>query len=384
MNSSGRKRIAIFSAVHLPNVGGVERFTDRLSRELSSMGHEVWIVTNDTYRLGGRERTPEGVEVVRLPCFSLMSGRMPLPRPGRGFCELFHELSALTFDGVLVNTRFYLHSLMGMRFARSQGLQAVVLDHGSAYLTFGNTVLDAVERVYEHAITAIGKSFHPAYYGISDSSVRWLRTFDIEARGVLGNSIDALAYRESSSGRDFRTEFSVPADHLLLAFTGRFIPEKGISSLLGAMQSLANRKVTLLMAGDGPMVKDVQVAALPHVHLLGRLDQPDIAALLLSADAFCLPSRSEGFCTSLLEACACGTPSIIPDVGGVAELMPGPEYGTVLPDTSIDSLVFAIEHAIDNRAELALQGKLCRERVERLCSWRATADGLLAAFDFAG
>ncbi|MFR3923757.1 MAG: glycosyltransferase [Collinsella sp.] len=42
--------------------------------------------------------------------------------------------------------------------------------------------------------------------------------------------------------------------------------------------------------------------------LLGRLSRKDLAALMLQSDACCLPSRSEGFSTVLLEAAACGTP----------------------------------------------------------------------------
>ena len=97
----------------------------------------------------------------------------------------------MPIDGVLVNARFYPHSLLGMRIARRHGVRPVVLDHGSAYLSFSNPVLDPAVRLYEHAMTAWGRRYDAAYYGISRKSAEWLGTFGIRAEGVIPNAIDA-------------------------------------------------------------------------------------------------------------------------------------------------------------------------------------------------
>ena len=142
------------------------------------------------------------------------------------------------FDGVLVNTRFYIHSLLGTAFARRRGLRPIVLDHGSAYLTLGSSFADAVIARYEDAVTALLKRQGVDFYGISRKSCDWLRHFGIEARGIISNSIDADAYRAQASSRDFRSDFAIPRESMMAAFTGRLIPEKGIFVLLEAFKLL--------------------------------------------------------------------------------------------------------------------------------------------------
>ena len=71
--------ICIFSALYLPNMGGVERFTDSLAAELAAEGHSVIVVTSNTHGLSNREVLDNGVEVTRLPCKSFIDGRYPVP-----------------------------------------------------------------------------------------------------------------------------------------------------------------------------------------------------------------------------------------------------------------------------------------------------------------
>ena len=91
---------------------------------------------------------------------------------------------------------------------------------------------------YEDAVTALLKRRGVDFYGISRKSCDWLRHFGIEARGIISNSIDADAYRAQASSRDFRSDFAIPRESMMAAFTGRLIPEKGIFVLLEAFKLL--------------------------------------------------------------------------------------------------------------------------------------------------
>lgn len=369
------KRFAIFSAQFLPNIGGVEKYTDNLARELARQGHEVVVVTTDAAAPAGAMTVAPGVEVVRLPCFPLIAGRMPVPRKNGEFNRLWNDVCARSYDGVLVNTRFYLHSLLGLKLAKRQGLRAVVCEHGSAYLTFGSALLDKAVIAYEHAITARVKRYRPDFYAVSSKGLDWLKTFGIEGRGVLSNAIDADAFRASSSGRSFRASFDIADERLLVSFVGRFIPEKGVDALIEAMGVIEAKGVpaTLVMAGTGPLEERIRTAGLSNIVVAGKLSASDVAALMDESDLFCLPTRSEGFSTSLLEAAACATPALITDVGGVAEMIPDEAYGTVLADARPATIAAAIEKAADEKGRLAKQGALSFERVRALYSWECTA-----------
>lgn len=311
-------------------MGGVERFTDSLARELSSMGHSVSIITSKIDDSPAFEAVDENITIYRFDSLALMDGRLPIYLPSKHNQNVLSGLAQDHFDGVLINTRFYPLSLVGLVFARKCDAPAVVLDHGSAYLTFGNRFLDMFEHMYEHAITFVEKLFHPDFYGISERSCEWLRTFGISAKGVIPNAINAEAFRGQASDRDFRRELGINQDALMLVFTGRLISEKGIYVLLDVMYRLIDYDIHLVIAGDGPLRSAVECCGLANVHLVGKVDLPDIAALLFQGDLFVLPSRSEGFCTSLLEAYACGLPFLSSDVGGARDVIDCHGCGRVL------------------------------------------------------
>ncbi len=368
-------KIAIFSAQYPPHMGGIESFTQNLAGALAACGDAVTVVTNDTNNQGSGWSAEAGFEILRLPCFPLIDGRFPLPKLNAVRRRLLKELAAREFDGVLVNARFYSHSILGMRFARSKGLTPIVLDHGSAYLSFSNLILDPCVRFYEHVITELGKRYEASYYGISQKSAEWLKTFGIKARGVISNSIDAEKFRQSSSGRDFRKELNLDSSDVLVAFVGRFIPEKGIAAIVGASQSpeLIARRVVFALAGDGPLLGEVKAAVGPHLRWLGRLDKGDVSAFLQQANVLCLPSRSEGFSTTLLEAGACGCPAVVTDVGGARELIPDEHYGTIIESMTASSIVAALINLTDNPALLLEQREKSLVLTESSYSWSSTA-----------
>jgi glycosyltransferase involved in cell wall biosynthesis len=66
-----------------------------------------------------------------------------------------------------------------------------------------------------------------------------------------------------------------------------------------------------------------------NIKLLGFVGDP--VPLLKMSDAFCLLSRSEGFCNALLEAMACGVPAVVTRVGGNPEAICDGENGFLVP-----------------------------------------------------
>jgi glycosyltransferase involved in cell wall biosynthesis len=66
-----------------------------------------------------------------------------------------------------------------------------------------------------------------------------------------------------------------------------------------------------------------------NIKLLGFVADP--VPLLKMSNAFCLLSRSEGFCNALLEAMACGVPSVVTSVGGNPEAIHDGENGFLVP-----------------------------------------------------
>ena len=112
----------------------------------------------------------------------------------------------------------------------------------------------------------------------------------------------------------------------------RLVPRMGLDVLVDAWgQALAELPpgAQLLVAGEGPLRGrlEEQVAAAgldPSIQLLGRIEDDMLVDLYRSADLGVVPTRSfEGFGLVVLEAAACGTPTIVTRAGGLPEAVAG-------------------------------------------------------------
>ncbi len=377
------RAIAIFTAQYLPHQGGVETFTFNLSKALAAEGNTVSIVTlSPDAAAPTTEVAQERVRVIRIPAAGYLGGRLPVAkRKSDVFAALEHE----HVDSVVVNTRFYPHSLDAARFAAQRGIRPVVIDHGSSHLTVGNPVLDPAVSRYEHFATSRLKRFDADYYGISVRSAQWLEHFGIHSEGVIHNAIDAVAFRSAASSRfETRETTDGPEEprrkRTRVAFVGRLVPEKGVESLVEAARSVPN--ADFLIAGDGPLANRLRENPPRNVMLMGPLPPSDIASLLLSADIFCLPSRSEGFATVLLEAAACSSYVISSDVGGAREVTADGQYGTIMPSRTPDAIADAIKASIGDE-QLQEKAEKARERVIAKFSWASTAQATIDACEHA-
>ena len=375
-----RETYCIFSANYLPNIGGVEKYTQNLAFALEGLDKTVIIVTNNCFDLLSHENISPNISIYRLPCYPLFNGRFPLPKKNTKYKKLLKQLNKEKIDYVSINTRFYPHTFTGVKLAESKDIKPIVVDHGSAYLTFGNSFIDIFVRAWEHFVTALLKRHDIDFYVVSKAGLRWLTNFKITGKGVLNNSIDAKFFHAQSSQRDFRNELGLAESDFIVSFIGRFIPEKGIIPLTEAAKQLqSHTDIHFLFAGDGVLKKTIEEYQLSNVHLLGKIDSNDVAALLETSDCFCLPTRSEGFSTSLLEAAACETTSIITHVGGVDELIPTDEYGVIIGDTSPEIISKAILELYDNPELNKKMAKKIYERVVNDFSWEKTAERTIAA-----
>jgi glycosyltransferase involved in cell wall biosynthesis len=147
-----------------------------------------------------------------------------------------------------------------------------------------------------------------------------------------------------------------PGDHLLLA-VGNLYPVKGHRDLVAAVGHLAARhpSLHLAIAGRGELADALSRDARERrvgdrVHLLGL--RSDIAELLASADAFVLPSLSEGLPLALLEAMFAGLPIVATRVGEVPAALADGGAGLLVEPGRPDELAGAIERLLSD-AELA-------------------------------
>jgi glycosyltransferase involved in cell wall biosynthesis len=110
------------------------------------------------------------------------------------------------------------------------------------------------------------------------------------------------------------------------------------------------------------MCRDLGLTA--NFYFLGYAENS--APLVSMMDIFVLPSLSEGFSNSLLEAMAAKKAVIATDVGGNREALGNNESGILVPPKDAESLAQAITKLLKNENFRYELGKKARERIVRL------------------
>lgn len=367
------KNYIIFSAKYLPSLGGVERYTYNLAKKLLKNGHKVKIVTSNSGDLENYELS-DGVEIFRVPCINLLKGRFPILKINREYFKILKIIKSHNYDMCIVNTRFYVHSLFGVIFGSKHSKKTIVIEHGTNHFTVNNKILDIFGRIYEHMITFFIKWFCKEYYGVSESCNSWLRHFNIQARSTLHNAIDIddINYLLKNSEISYRSEYNLPKDSIVIAYTGRLVREKGILKLISAINEInkINKRVYLFVAGDGNLMSEIKSIENKNIMILGKLTFDKVISLLKESDIFCLPTDyPEGFPTSVIEAVACGCFVITTSAGGSKELILNQDYGIILKENTINKLVEAINKAISDNKYMEKAKEKAYERCIKNFTW---------------
>ena len=123
---------------------------------------------------------------------------------------------------------------------------------------------------------------------------------------------------------------------------------KGMDLVIPAFAQLRAQcpQTRLLIVGDGSLCSMMEEQAHElgvnqHIEWAGRQEQAALQGFYDHIDFFWMPSRSEGFGLSALEAMARGCPVVASDVGGLPELLEEGKGGVLIPPHDPDALAHA-------------------------------------------
>lgn len=280
------------------------------------------------------------------------------------------------YDLVIVNTRFYLHSLYGMIFAKKKEIPCITIEHGTSHLSVHNKVLDYIGAAYEHLLTKVECLLCKDFYGVSGACNEWLRHFHVKAKGVLYNSIDIDEFQKVEKSIKYRESYNISNDTIVIAFTGRLLKEKGLIQLMNVVDRLykKRRDLCLFIAGDGDLEEEVAKRRTDYIIPLGRISFEDIVALLRESDIFCLPSFSEGLSSSILEAAAGQCYILTTKRGGAKELLINEEYGSVIADNNENTLYLELESILEDYTRRQRAVDLTYHRLKTYFIWDRMVD----------
>lgn len=331
----------IFSAQYLPTVGGVERYSNSLAKELINKGHSVTIVTSSLPYQPEQEIDSNGVNIIRLPVIPLMSGRFPVLKQSKQLKAFKKVFSLDKPDFCVIQTRFYINSIMAAHLCKKHNVPAIVIDHSTSHLMRGG-IIGLAGNIYEHLAAFYLKSKINTFYGVSQRCVDWLNHFGINNAGILYNSIDINAINQIPIANKL-TYVDTP-EQILIVFSARLIEEKGVNKIIEAFNNISSKvNAKLVIAGTGPLFREIQNRQHDRITVTGALSYNDVIGLYKCADIFCLPTDyPEGFPTTVLESAACKTMLIASDKGGTSEIIIDDSYGILLKENTINNIEEAL------------------------------------------
>lgn len=190
-----------------------------------------------------------------------------------------------------------------------------------------------------------------------------------EQTHCLPNGVDCDYFRPWT-GADRgaqRQAYGLPPQQYLFGCAARMVAVKRHRDLIDGFAKVARQhpQASLVLIGQGPLEAELQAQVARHGlqdRLIFHGEEPDMAKLLPLLDAFVLTSSTEGLSNAILEAMACGLPTIATAVGGNVELVEAGLTGFLVPPRAPDQISLAMAELL-NRPDLAASmGRHARSR----------------------
>lgn len=186
---------------------------------------------------------------------------------------------------------------------------------------------------------------------------------------LLPSGIDPTVYYPRSVTQ-LKEELKTSPDEVLIGYVGRMVEQKGLKTLLEALEEIRDLPWRLVMVGNGDYETQFDaIARSKNLHArikrIGYVPNPETPEYLSAFDVLVLPSETrsnwkEQFGRVIIEAMACQTPVVGSDSGEIPHLIEATKGGAVFSEGNPKKLADRLRQMILNpeaRSQLAQTGQ---------------------------
>jgi glycosyltransferase involved in cell wall biosynthesis len=322
--------------------------------------------------------TPSSLDAAILPAGLTLNGP-----------ELNLERSVRAADVVHLHGLWQSHTRRGARAARAAHVPYLIAAHGMAEpWALGHKRWK--KRVYLALVEARNLRRASCLHALSRPEIDHLRKITRRTPiCFIPNGVNLALFDDLPSRAVLETQCPELVGKFVLLFFARVHVKKGLDLLTEALNRIAPScpELHVVIAGndDGALSpfrdRMTELGLTRRMTYLGHVTGQRARQVWAAADAFILPSYSEGFSMAILEAMACRLPCLFTTACHFPEAAAAGGAVVVSPDiTGVTSgLRELLERSGDERAEL---GKNARKLIESDYTWDRQAKRLASVYDW--
>lgn len=333
----GKYRIAMILPHFHPYVGGGEKLFYEIAKGLVKEGHDVHVVAEKVDEEHSGYKEIEGIKIWYCPWKSAFGHPFPKRRdiePHIAWCDIAH-------------TSTYTTTPIVSKLARKYKKPSVITIHevrGPMWFKADTFIRALIFWMVEQV--TVKKKFS-VYHAVSDASKRDTERYTKRKNVVRVYNCNEFDASEADPDFDVREYFGIKKDSNIFLYYGRPGKTKGIDVYRDALISLMkenslpeNIKFCFILGKEPADLRkifeeQIQKAGLSdRVLIRPSLDRSKLAAAIMQANTVVVPSLTEGFGFSALEACLLGRPLVHSDGGALPEVV----YGQCLSFTNGDAM----------------------------------------------
>lgn len=348
-------------------VGGLARHVYDLSKELVSLGHEVYVLTSHVEGYPAYEIN-QGVHVYRVKSlqpnandFFHWIGSLNLAIADQGR-ELAKQIK---FDCIHAHDWLVSVAAKGLKHALQLPLVATIhaTEHGRNNGIHTPVQFEIHQKEWELTYEANKVIVCSEYMRDEVIGVFKLPNEKVH---VLPNGVDPSMLKVYGETESWKQSFGDQHDFYIFSI-GRIVKEKGFQTIIDAAPRILERHphVKFIIAGKGPMLHEFQEKVKERglsstIFFVGFVDDEKRNLFLQDCDAALFPSLYEPFGIVALEGMASGKPVIVSDTGGLGDIIKHEVNGLTIYPGNPESLADQVNALVENqefRTKIATYGK---------------------------
>lgn len=220
-------------------------------------------------------------------------------------------------------------------------------------------------------LTRIGK-YHVAV--LSDDGIQVFKEKGYKSLSKIHLGFDARYFNVNPDIRkEIRNQLGIPDDKIVIAYFGRIVPEKGVDTLLEALNLIKERDWIFLIDEfkqyENEYAKTIKNMisdfGIENRTIFFDADHYEIAKYMNASDIAVVPSKTtkkwkEQFGRIAPEAMSCGNAVIASDSGTLKEIVTN--YGLIFKEGNYQDLADKLNYLLDNQEKIKELGQKCAAR----------------------